>query len=376
MKNLDKAALTCRIEERAAADLAEGRISGVAISVFQAGQELYRGFLGRQSPEGDAPLREDALFRLASMTKPITAVATMILVERGLLSLEDTVDRFYPAFTSMRVRMSDGVFEPTTRKITVRQILTHSSGIGSGEAWNDSLKIITDQDRSSVDAFVEFLSRQPLSFVPGTKAEYSGIGAFSVLTGMIQKITGMSYAEFLKKEIFDPCRMVDTAFEPTEEQWARLIVMHDRRDGTSVVGQTFEGCVFERIPASNYLGGAGLIASAEDYFRFAKMLLAGGIYEGNRVLTEASVAEISRPQFFKKASESWGLGVRVITDGSGVLPEGSYGWSGAYGTHFWIDPENEIIGIYMKNSRYDGGSGAVTSKHFERDVYVSLESAV
>ena len=123
----------------------------------------------------------------------------------------------------------------------------------------------------------------------------------------------------------------------------------------------------------NYLGGAGLISSLEDYFNFAQMLLNGGTFDGRRVISERAINELSRPQVFKRSSEYWGLGVRVISDApDNVLPEGSFGWSGAYGTHFWVDPFNRIIGIYMKNSRYDGGSGAVTSKNFEADVYSAL----
>ena len=118
----------------------------------------------------------------------------------------------------------------------------------------------------------------------------------------------------------------------------------------------------------------GLLSSISDYLNFAEMLLNGGNFEGNRIISEKAVAEISMPQYRKRIEEAWGLGVRVITDEKyNSLPVGTYGWSGAYGTHFFIDPENQIIGIYMKNSKYDGGSGAVTSKNFEVDVYSSLK---
>jgi CubicO group peptidase (beta-lactamase class C family) len=269
---------------------------------------------------------------------------------------------------------NNGAETDTISKITVRQLLTHSSGIGSGAAWERSVKKMSAEDIDNVESFVAFLSKEPLSFLPGTKQEYSGIGAFSVLTGIIQKITGETYAEFLKKEIFEPCQMRNTTFVPSAEQWERVIEMHDKQDGKSKVGKTYEGCVFENIPTQNYLGGAGLISCANDYLNFAQMLLNGGIFDGKRVLSEASVSRISKPRILFTAKEWWGLGVRVISDSQeGELPIGSYGWSGAYGTHFWIDPSNRIIGVYMKNSRYDGGSGAVTSKNFETDVYFSLK---
>ncbi len=370
MKILNRDKLAALIDSRANSDIALCNIGGASILVAQAGKIVYKGHFGFEDMR-EKSVSDNTLFRLASMTKPITAVATMILVERGLLSLEDTVDSFYPEFSSVQIQQADGTFIPCDKKITIRNILTHSSGISCGALWQESVKKMTDKDKESVENFVDFISREPLSFVPESKEEYSGVGAFSVLTGIIQKIVGMPYGSFLKKEIFEPCRMEDTAFEPNDEQWQRIIAMHGKENGKNIVSKTYDGCVFENIPPSNHLGGAGLLSSLGDYFSFAQMLLDGGVFEGKRVISEESVAEISKPQFFKKPVESWGLGVRVIT-GENSLPVGAYGWSGAYGSHFWIDPCNRIVGIYMKNSWYDGGSGAITSKNFEKDVYSAL----
>ena len=368
MKKIQKELLASLIEKRAKSDLAKCNIGGAEIQVFQDGELVYKKRFGAADLK-EKELSDRTLFRLASMTKPITAAAAMILVDRGLLSLSDRVDRFYPAFSDMAVFGSD---EKNAVGITVEHLLTHTSGIGSGEAWVESCKSLTDGDKSCVESFISFLSRQPLSFLPGTKQEYSGIGAFSVLTGIIQKITAMPYPDFLKKEIFEPCGMTDTTFTPTEEEWANLIAMHAKSDGKSTVGTTFDGCIFESFPPESYLGGAGLVSTADDYMRFAKMLLAGGISDGRRILSEAAVCEIKRPRFEMSDEEWWGLGVRVVTR-SNPIPIGSYGWSGAYGTHCFIDPENKIIGIYMKNSRHDGGSGAVTSKNLEIDICASLK---
>lgn len=363
MKILNKEKLERAIEQRICDDLAQCNIGGASLLVVQAGKLLYKKHVGTD---------DQTIFRLASMTKPITAVATMILVERGALSLDDPIDRFYPDFSKMVVYGTDSQAE-IYPKITVKHLLTHTSGIGSGVAWDESLTRMTDRDIESVEKFIDFLSRQPLSYLPETRQEYSGIGAFSVLTGIIQKLTGMSYAEFLKKEIFEPCQMTEATFEPSAEQWRRVIEMHDKKDGQNVVGQTYDGCVFEWIPPHNYLGGAGLVATMEDYWNFACMLMNGGAFNGKRILSPSSVEVISTPYFPTGAKEHWGLGVRVITnEQKSTLPLGTFGWSGAYGTHFWIDPTNEIIGIYMKNSRYDGGSGARTSKNFEIDVYSAL----
>ncbi len=350
-----------------AEDFEANNIGGCSVLVAQSGQTLYRAQFGEN-------VTEQTLFRLASMTKPITAVATMILVERGLLSLDTTVESFYPAFASMQVRGEDGKCFPTDKKITVEQILTHSSGIGSGDAWVEARSRMTAQDRATVGDFVSFLAKQPLSYVPGTKQEYSGVGAFSVLTGIIERVTGIPYGEFLKKEIFDPCEMRNTTFAPNESQWKKMIPMHGKQDGESVIVKTCAGCVFDFYPTENPLGGAGLISSLEDYWHFAQMLAGGGAYGNTRVLSADSVKAISQPRVPKKSEELWGLAVRVIPEGtSNLLPAGCYGWSGAYGTHFWIDPANEIVAIYLKNSQYDGGAGALTARHLEQDVYSSME---
>lgn len=374
MKHLLSDCLAKKIEKRAAEDLAASNIGGASVLVCQSNEIVYQNHFGTVLPMSEERVSDQTLFRLASMTKPITAAAAMILIDRGVLSLDDTVERFYPSFSSMTVREADGQLMPTMRKITVENLLTHTSGIGSGVVWLDSVSQMKDADVADVDTFVEFLSSQPLSFRPFAKQEYSGVGAFSVLTGIIQKLTDMSYEDFLKKELFAPCDMTDTTFSPSEEQWKRLITMHDRVDGQSQIGKTYDGCVFEFFPPRNALGGAGLISSLRDYFHFAQMLLGGGEYGGNRILSPRAVREMSSPRVIKKEHESWGLSVRVIHDeGHATLPCGSYGWSGAYGTHFWIDPSNEVIAIYMKNSRYDGGSSAKTAANFECDVAASFE---
>ena len=365
MSILNCESLANAIENRMNSDIALCNIGGASVLVAQDGNVIYKNHFGSEITEG-------TLYRLASLTKPIAAAATMILVDRGLLSLDDTVEAFYPEFSRMTVYGSDSAsgIEP---HITIKHILTHTSAIGSGAAWDASYRKMTENDMKSAESFIKFISEQPISFVPGTKQEYSGIAAFSVLTGIIQRITDMPYLQFLKKELFDPCNMTDTTFEPTKEQWGRLIAMHNKADGKSVTEKMCDGCVFEKFPVNNHLGGAGLISSLGDYFNFASMLLCGGVFEGKRILSNKAVSEISKEHFYKNPAQSWGFGVRVVSgDASNVLPSGAYGWSGAYGTHFWIDPSNRIIGIYMKNSKYDGGSGAVTSSNFERDVYASL----
>ncbi len=366
MKHLSQQNLAAVIEKRARADIEACNIGGASVLVAQNGNTVYKGHFNDSAWSGTA-VSDRTLFRLASMTKPITAVAAMILADRGLLSPEDTVDQFYGKFSSMKLWGTDTEI-PT--KITVEHLLTHTSGITNGVVWQEAVKQMTAENIADVESFVDFLADQPLAFIPGTAQAYSGVGSFSVLTGMIQKVTDMPFLDFLKKEIFEPCAMTDTTFDPSDEQWARLVTMHAKKDGKSTVGKTHDRCVFEYFPPQNPLGGGGLISSLSDYLNFASMLLGGGVFDGKRVLSEHAVAELSRPRF-KRSKGHWGYGVRVIGEGD-VLPVGTYGWSGAYGGHFWIDPTNQIIGIYMKNSRFDGGSGAKTARNFEIDVYSCL----
>ena len=371
MKKIDVKMLQDAIERRAAEDIKDNRIGGASVQVIQDGETVYRAHF-ENLEMGENTVSDDTLFRLASMTKPISAVAAMILVERGLLCLDDTVESYLGIFGDMPVLDGEGGTFLTDRRVTVRHLLTHTSGIGSGQAVEYSKTRRTPEDLRDNASFVAHLAGQPLSFVPGTRQEYSGIAAFSVLTAIVQKLTGLSYEEFLHKEIFCPLGMVDTTFLPSEQQRARLIPMHNRVDGKCALGPTYEGCVFEDVPVTNLLGGAGLASSLSDYARFATMLLNGGAYEGGRILREDSVREIARPDVPFNDTESWGLGVRSIRAEGNVLPVGVFGWSGAYGTHFFVDPENRIVGLYMKNSAYDGGSGAVTAANFEKDLYASL----
>ena len=364
MKKINYSALKDRIEKRAAEDLAQNNIGGASVLVAQLGELVYKGSFGKASPTGE-PVTDKTLFRLASMTKPVTAVAAMMLVERGLLSLDDKVEKFYPDFS--RVPVSDGRGDTyrTDKKVTVRNILSHRSGI------YDSTIGMTHEDISSVDSLAERLTSLPLSFVPGSKSSYNAFGAFSVLTGIIEKITDMPYEDYLNLELFSPLEMEDTTFAPSDEQWGRMITMHDKNERG--VGRSICGCVFENFPVQSFLGGAGLASTLPDYYKFASMLARGGEYRGRRILSRSSVEEIRRPQSYLAPEEWWGLGVRVVTlEKRYSLSVGSFGWSGAYGTHFWIDPKNEIVGMYMKNSRYDGGSASKTGKNLEIDVKNSL----
>jgi CubicO group peptidase (beta-lactamase class C family) len=195
------------------------------------------------------------------------------------------------------------------------------------------------------------------------------------LTKIIQIVTRTDYQSFLRKEIFTPCGMNDTTFVPNIEQEKRIVAMHNKVNGENVVFEMPKGCVFEEYPCTHYLGGAGLVSTLQDYCNFAKMLLNQGKTETGRILDEKTFYQLCQPQVSQEVmpgNERWGLGVRVITEDTyPYLPKGAFGWSGAYGSHFWIDPVNKIFAVYMKNSKYDGGSGNESGVNFEKAVYSS-----
>lgn len=191
-------------------------------------------------------------------------------------------------------------------------------------------------------------------------------------------VTGIDFAAFVDREICKKLDMTDTTFVPTFQQRQRLIPMHNYSQETGVIAEPpTDGGMFENFPITYTAGGAGLASTVEDYSHFAQMLLMKGNYNGKQIVSPERIEEMASaviPYELMPTNERWSLGVRVITDESyGRLPVGAFGWSGAYGTHFWVDPANQVTAIYMKNSRYDGGFCALTAANFEADVTASFD---
>ena len=374
---LNKSKVKENIEKRVIDDLSCGRIGGAAVLVKQWGETVYRQTFGNSGES--TPLCEDSIFRLASMTKPITAVAVMRQVEKGLVSLDDTLDRFIPEYCDMDIAVMDENGLPKTvkkaeGKIKILHLLTHTSGVGSGTLGNYLSANGSISKRVDLKSVTDEYAAYPISFEPYTAQSYSGLLGFDLLARVVELTSGETFDKFLKSEIFEPLCMCDTTFTPTSSQWSRLVRMHGFDGERSCFYPANTNHIFENLPLTYFCGGAGLVSTLSDYEKFADMLLSGGVTaDGHRILSEESVRlmrTVSIPHEIMRGHEKWGLSMRVITDRDYPLPLGSFGWSGAYGTHFWVDPENGIIGIYMKNSRYDGGSGAKTAANFEKDVYL------
>ena len=388
MKRLNQAKLTELLHNRLADDMADGRIGGTGLCVMQDGKEIFKAYNGKWSYAQDIPLTDEngdgTIFRLASMTKPITAIATLIQVARGKFTLDTPITEFLPAYGNMWVgALEDGKVvakEPAKRILTPRMLLSHQNGLHAGELGNlQGLGSL--EDMQDLTHLVDYCATLKLDFQPTEAQMYSPTAAFDVCARLVELTSGMPYNEFVTEEIFEPLGMKDTTFTPTEDQWSRFIIMHTRTEadgvGISGDGPTHPGCIFENFPITWFSGGAGLCSTLPDYVKFAEMLVNfGKLPDGTRLVSEDLIREMGTPWVpfeVMPAWERWGLGVRVITDERHWLPVTTFGWSGAYGSHFWVDPVNKITAVYMKNSRYDGGAGSQTSIHFEQDVYACLE---
>ncbi len=393
MNKLDARALGARIDARVAEDMADARIGGIGICVAQGGEVLYQKYHGLTSYADGAVKKtpdDGTIYRLASMSKPITAVAALIQVSRGLLDLDEPIEKWLPAFSEMNIGQLDEaenvvVTGKAKTKLTLRLLLNHTNGVGSLEVGAKQMANMTAEERQDIAHVVDCISRSVLAFEPASSQMYSPVWAFDVVARLVELTSGMDYATFLQKNIFDPCGMSDTTFAPTEEQWSRMIAMHNRveeNDAALCAAHCAAHCadhpmpaniVFGDIPTTWFSGGAGLASTLPDYVRFADMLRRGGVTaDGVRILPDTLVREMGTaqvPEHIMPYGERWGLGVRVITPIHPWMPAGCFGWSGAYGSHFWIDPANDLIVVLMRNSMYDGGAGAQRACNLEKDVY-------
>ena len=361
------------ISQRIQNDVKEQRVCGAAVAVLQRGETVYRAEFGYQHPQRSEPLRSDAIFRIASMTKPITAVAVLQLAQQGKLDLQDEVAKYLPQYA--RLPMAGGGYN--TVPLRIWHLLTHTASMEADALSRETARYkMPPENNKTIAGAVDYYATLPLPFEPGTHRRYSGRVGYDILGRIVEVVSGVEFAEYMHRNIFQPCGMVDTTFAPSQEQWQRVVGMHNYVDGKGVESPTVPGCVLDNCPVTHPLGGSGLISTLDDYIKFAQTLLNKGLAPGGRILDAQWVEQMAAPQLpveMMSESVNQGLGVRVITgDGYPWLPSGAFGWSGAYGTHYWVDPVNEIVAIYLKNSRYDGGSGAITGKHFEEDVFSSI----
>ena len=354
----------------------EGRdFSGAVTLVARQGKVVHFEAHGLADVEAKKAMTTGTLFWLASMTKPVTAVSILMLVEEGKLVLSDPVSKFVPEFKSPKVAVwhlpndpaGAGLhLVPATREITVRDLLTHTSGLANafeGPA-GDYVRRAALPPGGSLDERVKRLATLPLNFQPGTQWEYSPGTGFDTLGRIVEILSGMTLEQFFKTRIFDPLGMKDTFFTVPASRAADVTVAYVKNDN-GLMRPPAPAAAAPPASRSYFSGAGGLTGSTADYLQFSQMLLNGGQLDGVRLLSRKTVelmtsdaiapldlANYAGDQVLK--GYGFGLGVRVrrSTGDSGWLGStGDYGWAGALGTYFWIDPKEQLIGIVMIQTR-------------------------
>jgi CubicO group peptidase (beta-lactamase class C family) len=339
-----------------------GEIPGAVMLVARKGQIAYVNVQGTMDVETRKPMTRDSVFRMASMTKPVIGVSIMMLMEEGKLRLTDPVSRFIPDFKNQQTAILQEPARgnvpikfytvPAARDITIKDLLTHTSGLSSGPMGQS---VVAKEGRRRPDdilsTYLPRVGKSPLEFQPGTRWMYSASDGFDVLARVVEVASGMPLNQFLQQRLFGPLEMTETSHWPTDAQMPRLVTAYTFTDGKMVKNQNS----MSMSSKVYFAGGGGLVSTVDDYARFAQMLANGGELNGKRVLGTRTVQLMSSVHIpstlpGRNAGEAFGLSVRVIEDavrGDFRLSNGSFGWSGAYGTHFWIDPKEQIVAVMM-----------------------------
>jgi CubicO group peptidase (beta-lactamase class C family) len=353
---------------------------GIVTLIAREGKVVDVHAVGFQDVESATPMKTDTIFRIASMSKPITSVAIMLLYEEGKLLLNDPVSKYIPAFRTMRVANSDGTTVPATRQITIRDLLSHRSGISYGflnggpvgaayraNGVTDGLTTTTMTLAEGIDK----LAAQPLMSQPGAAWNYS-LGV-DVLGRVVEVVSGMPFDVFLRDRIFKPLDMIDTSFDIPDAKWPRVATVYSPNNNQGggirpmkdpeAFGNTQMSPVASYKNKTYFSGGAGLTSTARDYARFANMLLGGGALGNIRLLSPKTVELMTSnhtsdipPGNLVGPGAAFGLGFRIVLDPAATQTVGSagmYGWTGIYGTVFWVDPKEQLVAIMMVQ-RYPG----------------------
>ena len=335
--------------------IARGDVPGAVVLVTSPDHVLYHEAFGKMNVAKGVDMQKDAIFNIASMTKAVTSVGVMMLVEQGKLGLDDEVSKYLPAFKSpkvlSKVDLAAGTYEtrPATRPITIRQLLTHTSGIGY--SWSDPGLALVQKKTGAADLDL------PLVNEPGAQWTYGA--STRVLGQVIEKISGQSIDAFLEARILGPLGMRDTTYSVPSSKTSRVVTRHQKADGKIVETQNPDP-----IPPT-IRGDGGLYSTAADYGRFVQMVLNKGQLGGVRLLKEQTVGEMSRnqtgsvkvrlqptaeplrskPYPLGAGEDVWGLGFQLAAPGkpaANMRRPGSMNWAGIYNTFYWIDPEKQI----------------------------------
>jgi len=386
------ASVTTSLDQALSAPIKSGDVpGGIVAAAATKDRVLYQGAFGKADVARDRPMTSEAIFRIASMTKAVTSVAAMQLVSQGRFGLDDPAEKYLPelaapsVFTSFDAATGAYAVRPATHKITVRQLFTHTTGLGYG------FTSATVRDFKPREG--ERYAAGPMLFEPGTDWMYGMSNDW--LGKLVEKISGQNLEDYFHDHIFVPLRMNDTFYNVPDEKQSRLVTVHQRKDGRP------DGLVTEqpnqpRRPSTTFNGGGGLNSTASDYLRFVRMLLNGGELEGAQVLSPAALALMSKNQigdvgvhaiksalpassmdftFVNEGKDKWGLGFLITMVGvPGKRSVGSLSWGGIDNTYFWVDRTRGVGGVIMMQFLPFADTKALAVYDaFERGVYRLIE---
>jgi CubicO group peptidase (beta-lactamase class C family) len=362
-----------RISQMIQRHIAAGDLAGAVTIVARKGRVAHLSAQGVMDLESKQPMTPATMFRIASMTKPIVGVAIMMMVEEGKLRLNDPVSRYIPEFRGMKVGVAQPgaaapgaappgggrgaepprfYTVPAQREITLKDLLTHVSGLGSGPMGNSDIAKVARKEGEKLSDYIPRLGGTALEFQPGSRWTYSPGAGFETLGRIVEIASGMPLDRFVRTRIFDPLGMKDITFWPTDGQSPRVATVYARGANgltkTPMPNDTMSRNVYFR-------GSGGLYSTAEDYIPLGMMLANGGELNGKRLLSRKTVEMMSAAHVpdtlpGRPAGEGYGLSVRVVTNHATrgtMLSDGTYGWSGAQGTHFFVDPKEQLVGVLM-----------------------------
>ena len=376
-------------------------LAGGALLVRRDEEVLYENTFGYSNIAARQAIARDSLYRLMSMTKPITAVAVMQLAEQGKIELDAPLNRYLHGFTAMRVvddkryayhegmnalsllpglltfRLKAPRTVPAERDITIRDLLCHASGLEQGIYGLISMKLDKSK-RESLAALEQKYSTMPLDFQPGKGGGYSPLAGFDLLARVVEVVSGLPFDAYLQQNLFDPLGMQDTAFRLDDAQTARLVHVYKReKNRLRDVTDTAEDMDSLLKRGENYTAGCGgLFSTLHDYDRFAHMLLSGGEVDGVRVLQPETVRLMGQqgsPDYpDPDPGCAWGLGMKIRKDpqkAKSACTADTFGWSGAFGTHFFVSPKDHLSAVWMMNRSDIDGAGSYISKKIEELVF-------
>ena len=348
------------------------RLAGTVTLIARHGKVVHFEAVGYRTAEDKQPMTTDAIFRVMSMTKPIASVALMTLFEEGKFALDDPVSKWIPEFADAQVAIPAPADEllplpykliPPKRAITVRHLLTHTAGLANSyrgstrDLYEDAFGSGEKRPPTAAD-FSRQLAKLPLNFHPGDAWQYGP--ATDVVGVLVEKMSGVPLDEYLRTRIFEPLKMQDTHFIVPEDKAARAAVLYkpDADGRIELVPPDQPPTI--RWPATYFSGAGGLSSTAADYFRFQQMMLNGGELDGARILGRKTVNLMITNHigdlvtWLKGPGYGFGLGYSVLTDAgraSEPLTPGAFGWGGAYCTYFFVDPTEELVGVFMTQIR-------------------------